>query len=597
MHVREVGPDVMTTKTTETPGTPTALRENLLDELAGALFALDEDWRFVFANHRAEELLGHTTAELAELAVWDVLPIVAGTSIEATLREVMATGEVADLTCWLEPHHRPYSLHSARIPEGVLATLRPDARTTGPPDDQRPAVDWPRVSRADAERARLAVAASELLDALTGLPNRDGLDLQLTALLGQPSSHPVSVLFVKLDRFLVVNESLGHHASDALLLEASKRLLDAVGALDLVGRHDGDKFAVACPGRDIHQTIPLCERIIAAFRSPFDVGGHTLSISASVGVRGVTPGATSTTILRDATAAQREASSGGPNGYAVFSTQTRATALRRFEVEDELRDAIRDEEIDLHWQPAFDLRTGEVAGVEGLARWQHPSRGLLLPASFVPIVEETDLILELGRHTLASGVRQALAWTEELGAPCRDFGSVWVNVSARELCRPSFSDEVAEVLDRLGLPARDLGLEITESALFSDPVTPIDNLDRLRALGVRVALDDFGTGHSSLTYLLRFPADVVKIDRTFTAEVHDPSMPHRAIVQAVIAATHALGGLVLAEGVEEPDQLAVLTDLGCDAASGYLLARPAPARELTSLLRSSLAGALTRKTG
>jgi EAL domain-containing protein (putative c-di-GMP-specific phosphodiesterase class I) len=330
--------------------------------------------------------------------------------------------------------------------------------------------------------------------------------------------------------------------------------------------------------------MPICEHILAEFRRPFTVDDHTFSIVASIGVRGATVESTTGTILRDADAAEHAARTRGTGSYSLFDERTRSDALHRLEVEDELRDAIRADQIELHWQAAFDLRTGAVAGVEGLARWNHPERGLLLPGSFVPIVEETDLILELGHHTLIAGVRQALAWRAQLGRPCSAFGSVWVNVSARELCRPSFPDEVAEVLDTMGLDGADLGMEITESALFSNPVTPIHNLGRLRALGVRLALDDFGTGHSSLTYLLHFPVDVVKIDQSFTAEVHDPTRPHRAIVEAVITATHALGGLVLAEGIEDPRQLEVLADLGCDAASGYLLARPAPAREVTPLL-------------
>jgi diguanylate cyclase (GGDEF)-like protein len=578
-------------RATSSETTPELL-EHVIGQMAGALLVWDEDWRFVYANRRAEELLGHTCGELAERTVWDVLPTIVGTSLETTLRHVMATGAEVDRDAWLEPHHRSYALHSARIPEGLMVTLRAtDPAHTARLDGRGPrADDAPRLARAAAERARLAVAASELLDALTGLPNRDGFDRQLAALLDQPDCWPLSVLFVSLDRFMVVNDSLGHHASDALLVESAKRLLDTVRAEDLIGRHGGNSFAVVCPTSDVHQTIPLCEQILAAFRRPFTIGGHTLSISASIGMRGASMGSTSTTILRDANAAEHEARSEGPSRYAVFSDGTRADVLHRFEVEDELRDALRSDEIELYWQPAFDLATGSVAGVEGLVRWHHRKRGLLLPGAFVPIAEETDLILDLGRHTLVAGIRQALAWRGQLGRPCRDFGSVWVNVSARELIAPPFPEMVAATLDAMGLEPSDLGLEITETALFADAAIAVDNLARLRDLGVHLALDDFGTGHSSLTYLLRFPVDVVKIDRSFTAQVHDPTQPHRAIVSAVITATHALGGRVLAEGVEERSQLEVLTDLGCDAASGYLLARPAPAREVTPLLPSGGGG-------
>lgn len=556
------------------------LLEHVLDGGLDAHIALDEAWHVVYANRHAEELLDQSRSQLTWRTVWDVFPAARGTHLESALHLVMGSRERSDQETWLDSPDEALTIRVVRIPEGILITLR----TSDHPvlvQNEETRKDPP--APADVATAPFP-ADEELGDALTGLPDREGFERLLGALLEQPDSWPVSVLFVDLDRFSVINDSLGHTAGDALLVEAADRLGRTIGDRGVVGRHETDTFTVACPRTEVNQTIPLCEQILAAFRQPFAIGGRSHSISASVGVRGATAGSTSTTILRDANAAGHAARQRGGTHLGLFSARTRADAMHRLEVESELRDALRSNAIELHWQPAFDLDTGEISGVEALARWHHPNRGLLLPGAFVPIAEETDLILDLGHHTLVAGVRQALGWNNELGRPSRDFGGVWVNVSAKELSRPSFPDSVAAVLDAMGLDPRDLGLEVTETALFADSATPVENLNRLRELGVGLALDDFGTGYASLTYLMHFPADVVKIDRSFTAKVHDPTQPHATIVSAVIAATHALGGRVLAEGVEYPEQLEALRDLGCDAASGFLLARPAPARELTPRL-------------
>jgi diguanylate cyclase (GGDEF)-like protein/PAS domain S-box-containing protein len=408
-------------------------------------------------------------------------------------------------------------------------------------------------------------------DGLTGLANRTRLRARMERALtvAAPGSTP-AVLLIDLDDFKRVNDSLGHAAGDRLLEMVADRLLGATRGSDTVARLGGDEFAVLLSVRAPGEITLVADRIVAALSSPFEVDGRDIRVSASVGVAVADAGESPDDLLRNADLALYRAKGAGKGRHAAFAPEMHRAAISRLELEAELRWAISNDELLLHYQPIMDLATGRVSSAEALVRWQHPERGLVPPAEFVPLAEATDLVLPLGRWVLQTACRAAAAWPRAAGA---DGVPVSVNVSGRQLQRPGFVEDVAEALRASGLPARRLVLEVTESVLLADLDTALKRLEALRALGVRVALDDFGTGYSSLAYLQRLPVDVLKIDRTFTADV-TAGGKRAALARAVVTLADTLGLRTVAEGVETDEQDAELRTLGCDYGQGYLYARP-----------------------
>jgi diguanylate cyclase (GGDEF)-like protein/PAS domain S-box-containing protein len=439
-------------------------------------------------------------------------------------------------------------------------------------DDERPAV-WQGVivdiTRRKSLEDELTRQASE--DGLTGLANRTRLRARMErALDAPPAGTTPAVLLIDLDDFKRVNDSLGHAAGDRLLELAADRLLGATRGSDTVARLGGDEFAVLLGVRAPGEITLVADRIVAALSSPFEVDGRDIRVSASVGVAVADAGESPDDLLRNADLALYRAKGAGKGRHAAFAPEMHRAAISRLELEAELRWAIANDELLLHYQPIMDLATGRVSSAEALVRWQHPERGLVPPAEFVPLAEATDLVLPLGRWVLQTACRAAAAWPRAAGA---DGVPVSVNVSGRQLQRPGFVEDVAEALRASGLPARRLVLEVTESVLLADLDTALKRLEALRALGVRVALDDFGTGYSSLAYLQRLPVDVLKIDRTFTADV-TAGGKRAALARAVVTLADTLGLRTVAEGVETDEQDAELRTLGCDYGQGYLYARP-----------------------
>ncbi len=410
-------------------------------------------------------------------------------------------------------------------------------------------------------------------DPLTDLPNRRLFFDRLTAAItsGSRRGAAVAVLFLDVDGFKLVNDSLGHVAGDELLVAVGRRLAATLGPDTLLARFGGDEFAVLVAGGAAAEASRVAERLLDVLRFPFVVEGRETFLSASVGIaRRTLRLADPHDLLRDADTALYEAKATGRNAYAVFAPRMRTAVLARLERETALRGAAERGELRLAYQPKVALATGRVVGAEALIRWEHPELGLLHPAEFIRLAEETGLIVPLGRWVLREACRQARAWSD--AAPLHP-ALVCVNVSARQLREPGFVAEAVAALADAGLDAGCLELEITESTVMWDVPEVRHALRDLHTLGVALAIDDFGTGHSSLARLRRLPVDALKIDRSFVAGLgRDPG--NLAIVRAVTVLAHELGLTVTAEGVETAEQAAMLRALGVDRAQGYHFARP-----------------------
>jgi diguanylate cyclase (GGDEF)-like protein/PAS domain S-box-containing protein len=431
-----------------------------------------------------------------------------------------------------------------------------------------------------------------LHDSLTGLPNRTLAIDRLTLALARMERHSasVAVLFLDLDRFKVINDSLGHNLGDQLLVAVAARLREAVRPSDTVARIGGDEFVVVC--EDIsgaEDAARIAERIAEALKRPFDLRDDEVFLGTSVGIA-ISGGHDDTpeSLLRDADAAMYRAKDGGRNRYEVFDSSMRIQAVERLDMERALRRGLERSEFRLFYQPVVDIRSGRVTGVEALLRWEHPERGLLGPPEFISLAEETGLILPIGRWAIEEACRQGQIWRE--ANPDRPPMRIAVNLSARELAQPDVADMVAAALASTDTDPADLWLEITESVLTPETELMVAALNSLKALGVRLFVDDFGTGYSSLMYLKKFPVDTLKVDQSFVAGLGRDA-EDTAIVAGVVGLAQTLGLTAIAEGVETSEQLSALRALGCDLGQGHLFGRPEPADAFGALPESTLINA------
>lgn len=405
-----------------------------------------------------------------------------------------------------------------------------------------------------------------LHDDLTGLANRSLLQGSLTQALGTPG--PVALCLCDLDDFKTVNESLGHHLGDELLMIVAKRLTTIVYGGATVARLGGDEFAVLLDSADQPQSaIALGERIVSVLRQPVHLPDHDLQITASVGIAVAAAGATTATLLSEADAAMYEAKSAGKNRVALFETSMRSRLLERTTIVNCFAGGLQRTEFVLEYQPQFALPDGRLEGFECLVRWRHPTLGLIGPNRFIPLAEETRFILPLGQWILTGACTTAAGWPGS-GGPL----SVAVNVSGWQVQDPGFFDSVREALRRSGLPPSRLVLEITENVLMDDPVGIAEVLANVRRLGVLVAIDDFGTGFSSLSHLRQLPVDILKIDKSFIDPLLDPRSEGDAFVATIVRLADDLGLATVAEGIEHRSQLEALVRLGCHSGQGYLVA-------------------------
>ena len=447
------------------------------------------------------------------------------------------------------------------------------------------------VSAARAMSRQMTHAAQH--DLVTNLPNRLLLNdrISQSISLARRQNRPLAVIFLDLDRFKYINDSLGHATGDKLLQSVSKRLLAGLRGSDTVSRQGGDEFVILLSEiADPEDLAASARKILLLLNAPHSIGGQDLHIGGSIGIS-VYPGdgEDAETLIKNADTAMYHAKERGRNNFQFFKAEMNLKAVERQSLEGSLRRALEREEFLLHYQPKVNLDTGEITGVEALIRWQHPDRGLVPPSQFVPIAEDCGLILQIGRWVLREACRQARAW-QNAGLPPLPIA---VNVSAVEFRDKGFAERVRTVLSETGLEARYLELELTEGVLMEDAETMVSVLQELKMMGVLLAVDDFGTGYSSLSYLRQFPIDVLKIDQSFVHQItSDPD--DSTIVSAIINMGKSLKHLVVAEGIETREQRAYLQAQRCAEGQGYLFSAPLTAARFGHLLQRGMTEAVAR---
>jgi diguanylate cyclase (GGDEF)-like protein/PAS domain S-box-containing protein len=526
----------------------------LLEHLSDGYYSLDTDLRFTYVNRRAEELFEVPREKLLGRSASEVFRGVEDGRFLGVFRSTMETGEPWEHEIHFTPWGRWYSVRVSPSRRGVSVTFQ------------------------DCTERHLRAKR----DTLTDLPNRLAVEEWLATELAEPSPR-LALFLLDLDRFKYVNDSLGHGIGDALLLEIGHRLRGyAEGSAEfdgIVGRVGGDEFVVAGRLTDVDAARSFLARLLETVRAPIDLAGRHFVLTTSIGIAhtGVRRELTATSMLRDADAALYRAKEAGGNRAASFDETLHQRAVRRVELEAELRRALDGEDLRVVYQPSFGLDDGKPNGAEALVRWHHPDRGVIAPNEFIPMAEETGLIIPLGERVLDLVARHLRSREPEPGDP--PF-TVWVNVSAAQFNDPAFFERLAS--EPMFLGGR-LGLEVTETMLLQDPQGAAAALNELSEAGMKLAIDDFGTGYSSLARLPRYPFDLLKIDQSFVRASDDPAF--RAIVAATIQLGHGLQKRVLAEGVETPEELHTLRRLGCDEVSGFYLARPVPPADLLAAMR------------
>lgn len=546
-----------------------ALFRNAMEAAQVGIFVL-QDQRFVYVNPFFLRLFGFEENELVDhLGPLDlVIPEQHAYVIEQMqLRAAGVSGHSYELTVI----RKDGSTFPATI-LGAPSTFRGRPASVGTILD---------ISTQKAAEQRIRELAD--YDVLTGLPNRRLLRERFTQLLAvaERDASEIAVIFLDLDHFKRVNDSLGHSVGDELLVEVARRLDGVVRRVDTLARLGGDEFIFAMPGFHTAAAAEVARRLLDVFSRPFEVAGHELTVTPSLGIS-VYPsdGKDLEELLRNADAAMYRAKEVGRNAFQFYSSEMNTTTLDRLLMESNLRRALAQKEFVLHYQPLVNLETGLIIGVEALIRWLHPELGLIMPDRFIHVAEETGLINPIGDWVLCEACRQAQAWCDAGLAPI----TMAVNVAPVQFRQAGFVEVVAGALATSGLDANRLELELTERTVMHDADINLGTLSALHRMGVDLSLDDFGTGYSSLAYLKRFPVGKLKIDRSFVADLEtDPD--DWAIASTIVSMGRSLRMTVLAEGVEKPEQLALLRKMGCNMAQGYHFSRPTSAEEMADMLR------------
>ncbi len=547
-----------------------------LNSIGDAVMSTDISGQVTYLNAIAESLTGWSKDEAIGHPLEDVLRIVNGATREPApnpMALAIRENKIVALT--------PNCILIRR--DGVESAIEDSA---APIHDRRGQVTGAVMVFHDVSVARAMILKMSYLaqhDSLTDLPNRMLLNDRLTEAIALSSRHErkLAVLFLDLDRFKHINDSLGHIVGDRLLQSVGRRLFTCVRSSDTVSRQGGDEFVVLLwEVKHAPDAAVAAEKILQALREPHLIDQHELHITGSIGI--VTypdDGTDAETLMKKADFAMYHAKETGRDSYQFFKSEMNVQAIERQSLEGSLRHAIERQELLLYYQPKINLATGGMTGVEALIRWHHPQRGLVPPGQFIAIAEECGLIVPIGRWVLSEACRQARAW-QAAGLPPM---CVAINISSVELRAPGFALGVRAILRETGLEPRYLELELTETFLMQDSRSTAEVLKELKEIGVLLALDDFGTGYSSLSYLKRFPIDAVKIDQSFVRDLTtDPD--DAGIVTAVIAMGRSLHMRVVAEGVETREQLAILQEHGCPQGQGYYFSRPVPAVEFRQLL-------------
>jgi diguanylate cyclase (GGDEF)-like protein/PAS domain S-box-containing protein len=542
----------------------------ILESIEDGFFSVNTNWEITYCNTRAAAFVGVGRDAPIGKVLWDVAEGLAESSVGQRFRLAMETRENAFFEVFYEP-------------AGVWLSERVYAHEEGL------SVFFHDITERKHAEARLEQLATR--DMLTGLPNRAWLNQHLKAMLGTARSHAATtVLFIDLNRFKEVNDSMGHAAGDNLLQQVGQRLQACMRPGDVVARLGGDEFVVAahCSGADAAAAI--AQRLIATLKLPFNVDGLEMCVGASIGISLSDKDVDTPELLfQNADTAMYRAKAVGDSSYRFFEPEMSIEARRRLQLEAAMRSALAAGQFELHYQPRVDLHAMRIRGMEALLRWNHPDLGRIAPLEFIPIAEERGHIEAIGNWVLRAACREAKRLSDQYGVVLH----VSVNVSARQLRSAALVDEVAQALHGSGLPPEALELELTESALIEDIEQSAELLQRLKNLGVKLSLDDFGTGYSSLSYLKRFPVDVLKLDRSFFHE-QSFSAGNSGFVKALIDMAHALGLTVVAEGIETKEVVETLRQADCDQGQGYLFAKPMALPEFEKYLQMEVQGVGSR---
>lgn len=521
----------------------------------------DQEARAIYVNPTFARLSGATPDELLGKKPVDSNPSGEAAAYQGMLATVLACGEMGEMEyTWPDAQGNRITSHIRVVPEyngkgevvSVLATGR----------------DITKLRTIQRQMEHLARH-----DILTGLPNRQTVREYTNRAIIEANRHggKVALLFVDLDNFKAINDSLGHATGDTLLKEVAARLQSCVRKNDTVGRQGGDEYVITlCEVENIDSVEEVIARIFRQFELPVPVAEYTLFISVSIGIA-IYPddGNNFYTLLKSADTAMYDAKEAGRNTYSFFSGEMNQTTLEHLHLHSDLKNALNNDELILHYQPQIDAGTGRITGAEALLRWQHPEKGMIPPMSFIPVAEANGLIVPIGEWVLREACRQAARWRDGGGDPL----SIAVNISAMQFKRGNLEETVFSALEQSGLAPERLDLELTESILIHNPEQTLEMVKRLKARGIRISIDDFGTGYSSMSYLKRFAADTLKIDRSFVRDIVDDN-DDTAIVRAIIQMAKSLGIATVAEGVEEQTHLDMLKELGCDLIQGFFISRP-----------------------
>lgn len=536
------------------------LHAELLDKMTDGYVVVDNDHRFSFVNTAAATILRAEVGQLIGRSVFEHVPSLEHSEMGDMYRQVCSGGSIV-YEGYVEEIDRWVEVRAHGILGGVVAYL------TDVSDRHDAEAERLELQR-QAEDARRRLVHTATTDSLTGLLNRSSIETWVQHHLDTTPSDPLAMLLVDLDHFKQINDTMGHDAGDEVLVQVADRIGLTMRETDVVARLGGDEFLIVLRGATATMSGVLAERLLYVLRSPFGARGRQYSLSASIGIATSGRCSTARCMLSDADTAMYEAKGTGRNRYVVFDDDLRRRAEERFETDADLRTALGGQEVVAHYQPLFSTATGLPTAVEALARWEHPTRGLLAAGDFVPVAEESELIVGLGTRMLESALADLGRISEATGDPGT---RAWVNVSARQLDQPGHMEMLQYLLSTPEVMGR-VGVEVTETALVRDASGATAALRRLAGSGVPIALDDFGTGFSSLTRLLDFPIFMLKIDQAFTHALQDGRTV--AAVRAIVELASAVDANVCLEGVEDDHQLRVAIDLGVERVSGYHLARP-----------------------
>ncbi len=536
--------------------------EGILESIGDAFFALQKDWSFTYLNKRAEDHFKIPRAKLLGSSFMDLDPGLVGP--HQAYAETMASQEKRSFELFVPGLERWHDVSIFPQDGGISVYLR----------------DITEKKKHEDEIQSLAFH-----DKLTGLPNRALLQERLNHTIQwcKRSGRRGAVLFIDLDRFKAINDSMGHDAGDQVLQEVAKRLPSCLRECDTVARLGGDEFVVLLEGFEHPDNIhSVTHRLLLALSQEILVQGLPLNITCSIGICIIpTDGETVEAVLKASDMAMYHSKDHGKNAYHFFSSEMNTEKKQFLQLEIALRKSVKDHDFILHYQPQFDLRTLELIGFEALVRWRHPELGVIPPDAFIPLAEETGLILLLGDWVMETACGQTRAWMDSHPKPLR----MAVNLSGRQFWQSDLVETIARGLAKTGLNPDRLELEITESMVMKDVDRAIGKMHELAAMGIRLSMDDFGTGYSSLAALKRFPIHTLKIDKSFIRDI--TTNPNDAAISAsIIALAHTMNLTVVAEGVETSEQLAFLLEKGCEIGQGYFFSKPLPASEAELMLVS-----------